>query len=117
MESVDAYLRKCVEIDGSDLHFKTDTGKAYIRVHGDLHEVESPEFSHEEFKKELFQVLSSHQVEKFHRDLELDFAHEIPGLSRFRGNVYQQRGHVQAAFRVIPYEIQSMEDLHLPAAC
>lgn len=117
MESVDYYLKRCVEIDGSDLHFKTDTGKAYIRVHGDLHEVEAVEFTHEEFKKALFQILTSHQVEKFHRDLELDFAYEIPALSRFRGNVYQQRGHVQAAFRVIPYEIQSMEDLHLPAAC
>jgi len=117
VESVDIYLRKCVEIDGSDLHFKVDTGKAYIRVHGDLHEVEWPEFTHEEFKKALFQILSSHQVEKFHRDLELDFAYEIPGISRFRGNVYQQRGNVQAAFRVIPYEIQSMDDLHLPAAC
>jgi len=117
VESVDVFLKKCVDIDGSDLHFKTDTGKAYIRVHGDLHEVDAPEFNHEEFKKALFTVLSSHQIEKFHRDLELDFAYEISGLSRFRGNVYQQRGNVQAAFRVIPYEIQSMEDLHLPAAC
>lgn len=117
MESVDTYLEQCVKIDGSDLHFKVDTGKAYIRVHGDLHEVEAPHFTHEEFKKEIFQILSNQQVEKFHRDLELDFAHEIPGVSRFRGNVYQQRGNIQAAFRVIPYEIQSMEDLHLPAAC
>ncbi len=117
MESVDFFLKRCISIDGSDVHFKTDTGRAYIRVHGDLHEVEAAPFSHEEFKKSLFQILSNHQVEKFTRDLELDFAYEIPGLSRFRGNVYQQRGNVQAAFRVIPYEIQSMEDLHLPAAC
>ena len=117
MESVDFFLGKCLAIDGSDLHFKTDTGRAYIRVHGDLHEVEAPEFTHDEFKRALFQILSAHQVEKFQRELELDFAYEIPGVSRFRGNVYQQRGNVQAAFRVIPYEIQSMEDLHLPPAC
>lgn len=117
MESVDFFLRRCVVIDGSDLHFKTDTGKAYIRVHGDLHEVEAPEFTHDEFKMALFQVLTKPQVEKFERDLELDFAYEVKGVSRFRGNVYQQRGHIQAAFRVIPYEIQSMSDLHLPPAC
>jgi twitching motility protein PilT len=117
VESVDFFLQKCLAIDGSDLHFKTDTGRAYIRVHGDLHEVEAPEFSHDEFKRALFHILSTHQVEKFQRELELDFAYEMPGVSRFRGNVYQQRGNVQAAFRVIPYEIQSMEDLHLPPAC
>ena len=117
MESVDFFLRRCVVIDGSDLHFKTDTGKAYIRVHGDLHEVEAPEFNHDEFRNALFHILSKSQIDKFERDLELDFAYEVKGVSRFRGNVYQQRGHIQAAFRVIPYEIQSMADLHLPPAC
>jgi len=117
VESIDFFLRRCVIIDGSDLHFKTDTGKAYIRVHGDLHEVEAPEFTHDEFRQALFAILNKGQVDKFERDLELDFAYEVKGVSRFRGNIYQQRGHVQAAFRVIPYDIQTMADLHLPPAC
>ena len=75
MESVDFFLRRCVVIDGSDLHFKTDTGKAYIRVHGDLHEVEAPEFNHDEFRNALFHILSKSQIDKFERDLELDFAY------------------------------------------
>jgi twitching motility protein PilT len=56
-------------------------------------------------------------VRKYKHDLELDFAVEVPELARFRGNCYQQRGQTQAAFRVIPYEILSMEALALPPAC
>ncbi len=117
MQPIDTFLLKCVEADGSDLHFKTDAGKAYLRVHGDLIEVEAPHFTNAEFREALFKILRPHQVDKFERDLELDFSFEIPGISRFRGNAYQQRGHVQAAFRVIPYQIQNMEDLHVPPAC
>lgn len=117
MQSIEFFLRKCVEINGSDLHFKTDSGKAYIRVNGDLHEVDAPGFTDEEFRASLYGMLKMNQIAKFERDLELDFAVEVVGVSRFRGNAYQQRGHMQAAFRVIPYEIQTMEDLRLPAAC
>lgn len=117
MQSIEEFLSKCVEADGSDLHFKTDTGKAYIRVHGELIEVDAPHFTDQEFRAALYRILRINQIAKFERDLELDFSFEITGLSRFRGNAYQQRGHVQAAFRVIPYQIMTMEDLHLPRAC
>ncbi len=117
MRPIEQFLTEVVERGGSDLHFKSDTGKAYIRIHGDLQEIESPEFSDSEFRAQMAKLLSPEQQEKFDRDLELDFATEIKGLSRFRGNLYQQRGHMQAAFRVIPYDISSMEDLQLPSAC
>ena len=107
-----------VDQRGSDLHFKTDTGKAYIRVHGDLHEVEDePHYTDLEFTNALYEVLKPEQVVRFIETQELDFALEIHGVSRFRGNAYKQRGHVQAAFRVIPYEIETMDQLNLPAAC
>jgi twitching motility protein PilT len=117
MQSVESFLTRCVEADGSDLHFKTDTGKAYVRVHGELLDLEAPHFTDEEFRAALYKILRPSQSSRFERDLELDFSFEIPGVSRFRGNAYQQRGHMQAAFRVIPYEIQTMEDLQLPPAC
>ncbi|MCE9559558.1 MAG: type IV pilus twitching motility protein PilT [Armatimonadetes bacterium] len=113
---MDALLRKCVDLGGSDLHLKTDTGRVYVRVNGDLEEVEYPHFSDKDFRDEMKLMLSEAQLKRFDEQLELDFALEIPGISRFRGNLYQQRGHAQAAFRVIPYEIQSMEDLQLPKA-
>ena len=102
---------------GSDMHFKTDTGKVYVRVNGDLQEADYPHFSDAEFREELKYLLRPEQLKKFDETWELDFAVEIPGLSRFRGNIYQQRGHAQAAFRVIPYQIQRMDDLQLPNAC
>lgn len=117
MESIDTFLKRCVEMRGSDLHFKADTGKAYVRVDGDLIELtDVPSFDADEFQTAFFDILRRDQIAHFEEELELDFAYEIKGVSRFRGNAYQQRGVVQGAFRVIPYEIQSMEELNLPLA-
>lgn len=117
LRRVEDYLRECVEVGGSDLHFKTDTGRAYIRVNGELIDVEGPTFTSDEFRSELYRILRPNQIQRFERVLELDFAYEVEGVSRFRGNAYQQRNNAQAAFRVIPYEILTMEDLSLPPAC
>ncbi|MEJ5169718.1 MAG: PilT/PilU family type 4a pilus ATPase, partial [Fimbriimonadales bacterium] len=118
MQSIDTLLRRCVEMRGSDLHFKADTGRVYVRVDGDLIQLDDvPVFDPEEFRAAFFDLLRRDQIARFEEELELDFAYEIPGVSRFRGNAYQQRSVVQAAFRVIPYEIQTMEDLQLPEAC
>ncbi|MFY9233312.1 MAG: type IV pilus twitching motility protein PilT [Fimbriimonadaceae bacterium] len=116
MRSVKEYLRICVEMSGSDLHFKCDTGKIYVRVFGDLQELDEPHYKAKEFEEALFSMFTPQQVERYHKDLDLDFALEIEGLARFRGNAYQQRSHTQAAFRVIPFDIQPMEELMLPPA-
>ncbi|MER3496328.1 MAG: type IV pili twitching motility protein PilT, partial [Armatimonadota bacterium] len=96
---------------------RRDGGHVYIRVHGDLDLVPTDPFHNREFRDRLFAMLRPEQVERFERELELDFATEVKGVARFRGNIYQQRGFTQAAFRVIPYELQTMEDLSLPPAC
>lgn len=117
MQQIDVLLRRCVEMNGSDLHLKTDTGKVYVRIYGDLHELEDvPPFTNEELRNALSSVISEAQIKRFDKELELDFAYEIEGLARFRGNMYQQRGFLQSVFRVIPLHIQSMEDLQLPQA-
>lgn len=118
MRRIERLLRLCVERGGSDLHFKTDTSQVYIRISGELiHLEEEPPFPLTEFQSELYALLKPSQIQRFEKDLELDFALEIADLSRFRGNAYQQKGHLQAVFRVIPYELQTMEDLQLPGAC
>jgi twitching motility protein PilT len=105
-------------MEGSDLHVKSDTGKCYVRVHGDLVLIEElPHYSDEDFMKAMRELLSPAQIKRFEDEQELDFALEIPEVSRFRGNMFQQRGHVQAVFRVIPFDISTMEDLQLPEAC
>jgi twitching motility protein PilT len=107
-------LEHVVRCGGSDLHLKTDTGKAYMRLYGDLIPLDVAPFRDEEFLGEIAKMIEKRFLDKFHRELELDFAYEIPGLARFRGNLYQQRHHMQAAFRVIPYRISTMEELQLP---
>ena len=118
MLQIEQLLKTTVEREGSDLHIKTDTGKVYIRVFGDLLMMEDvPSFTQDDFHEAMGRILNRHQLEKFEREMELDFAFEIPGIARFRGNMYQQRSHVQAAFRVIPLRISTMEELNLPEAC
>ncbi len=115
---IDELLRRCVAMDGSDLHIKTDTGKVYVRVYGELYPLEDvPHFNDDDFRAAIYDLLRPEQIARFDRDLELDFALEIPDVARFRGNMFQQREHAQAVFRVIPFTIQSMEELNLPPAC
>lgn len=117
-ERIERLLRRTVEMDGSDLHFKTDTGKIYVRVYGELVWLEDePPFLSKDFENALFQMFSQDQIDRYFKEHDLDFATEVMGVARFRGNVYQQRSCTQAAFRVIPYTVRSMEELELPAAC
>ena len=105
-------------MDGSDLHVKTETGKVYVRVYGELIPLDDvPHFSDAMFREAMAEMLRPEQLAKFDRDLELDFSLEIPEVSRFRGNMFQQKEHAQAVFRVIPFEIRTMEELQLPIAC
>lgn len=116
MVTIDQLLYTTVHHMGSDLHIKAD-GPPLVRIHGDLVQLEMDPLSPEETKALSLSVLSETQRARFDEELELDFAYEIPGLARFRGNVYQQKGAVQSAFRVIPLRIQTMEELFLPSVC
>jgi twitching motility protein PilT len=114
--TVDQLLTTTVQMEGSDLHIKADS-PPLVRVHGDLLPLELPPLSMEEAKELAYSVLSPQQVARFEEDLEFDFGYEIPGLARFRGNLFQQRGAVGEVFRVIPLRIQTMEELNLPPVC
>ena len=67
-----------------------------------------------ELQRILYGAITQVQRERFERDLELDFSYSLPGRARFRGNLYRQRDAVGAAFRLIPFEIKSLESLGLP---
>jgi len=114
--TVDQLLYTTVHHGGSDLHIKAES-PPLIRLHGELIQLELDAFTPEESRALSLSVLSPNQRARFEEELELDFAYEIPGLARFRGNVYQQRNAVQSCFRVIPLEIQTIEDLNLPPVC
>lgn len=116
MVTIDQLLYTTVHHQGSDLHIKSDS-PPLIRIHGDLIQLELDPFTEEQSRVLSLSVLSPTQRARFEEELELDFAYEIPGLARFRGNIYQQRGAVQSVFRVIPLHIQTMQELNLPPVC
>ncbi|HSV73384.1 MAG TPA: type IV pilus twitching motility protein PilT [Chthonomonadales bacterium] len=116
MVTVDQLLYTTVHHQASDLHIKAES-PPLIRIFGDLVQLDLEPFTPDQTRWLAYSVLSEVQRARFEEELELDFAYEIPGLARFRGNVYAQRGAVGVAFRVIPLHIQTMEDLNLPAVC
>ena len=104
-----------VEQGGSDLHITTNT-PPQIRVDGNLRPLNVPPMNPTETKQIAYSILTDIQKHRLEEDLELDFSFGIKGLSRFRANVFHQRGAVAAVFRTIPYEIKTFRDLGLPSA-
>ena len=115
--SIDELLRLTVERDGSDLHLKAGS-RPLIRIYGELMPVEEIDpLTAEQVHDLAHSIMSDFQRERFENDWELDMAHVIEGVARFRVNVFIQRGQVGMVFRVIPIRIQSMEELALPPVC
>jgi twitching motility protein PilT len=112
--SLSDLLKKLIEMGGSDLHLTTNT-PPQVRVDGHLRPVEGVRtLSSADTKSLAYSVLTDAQKHRFEEALELDFSFGVRGLSRFRANLFNQRGAVGAVFRAIPYEIKSFDDLGLP---
>jgi twitching motility protein PilT len=107
-------LKRMTEMRGSDLHI-TLNSPPQIRVDGHMHPLTEFEAMNAADTKSLaYSVLTDAQKHRFEEDLELDFSFGVKGLSRFRANLFNQKGAVAAVFRAIPYEIRTFEQLGLP---
>lgn len=106
-------LKILVEANGSDLHVTTNT-PPQIRVDGKMTPLDFPPLNQVETKQLCYSVLTDAQKHKFEEENELDLSFGVKGLSRFRGNIFIQRGAVAGVFRVIPYKILTFEELNLP---
>ena len=106
-------LKTTVEMSGSDLHISTDT-PPQVRVHGHLHRLPLTDLTPSETKQLVYSVLTDAQKKIFEETKELDFSFGIKGLSRFRCNVFNQRGAVGAVYRLIPEKIRAFSELGLP---
>ena len=107
-------LAALLEQEGSDLHLTAGV-QPMVRVHGDLERLtEFPILTPRALQGMIYAILPQKQREKFEQELELDISYALPGKARFRVNVYFQRDSIGAAFRLIPYEIKSLDDLALP---
>jgi twitching motility protein PilT len=112
--TLNAMLKSMVEQGGSDLHITTNS-PPQIRVDGHLRALNVPPLTATDTKQVAYSILTDIQKHRLEEDLELDFSFGIKGLSRFRANVFHQRGAVAAVFRTIPYEILTFNQLKLPA--
>src|SRR5262245_4526563 len=113
--SVQDFLNRLLELDGSDLHL-TAGAPPTVRVHGDLMRLdEYPLLDPETLRQLIYAILPQRHRERFEQELELDTSYSLPGKARFRVNVYMQRDAIGAALRLIPYEIRSLEQLGMPA--
>jgi twitching motility protein PilT len=114
--AIEAYLSYLVEVGASDLHL-SPCETPMLRLHGEMIRVPgAKECSAEEAARLIFQLMQPRYKQEFEEGSDTDFAHEIPGVARFRCNVFAERKGPGAVFRVIPSKIPSAEDLGLSKA-
>jgi twitching motility protein PilT len=106
-------LQKMVQENASDLHFKVGRPPT-MRVDGELKQIEVPPLKPEDLRSVGDQILPPKQRREFETDKEADFAIGVPGIGRFRVNMYQQRGSIAYAFRAIAFQAMTIKELNLP---
>ncbi|MGH2723132.1 MAG: type IV pilus twitching motility protein PilT [Actinomycetota bacterium] len=112
--SIAEFLQTVVDRKASDLHI-TAGSSPVIRVNGALRRLEDfPALTPDHLQRLVYSILTQKQRERLEQELELDISYALPGQARFRVNVYFQRESLGAAFRLIPDEIKSIEQLRLP---
>ncbi len=107
-------LKAMVEQGASDLHLTTGT-PPQLRIDGALVPLRLPPLGPVETKQLCYSVLTDAQKMRFEEDQELDFSFGVRNLSRFRANLFMQRGAVGGAFRTIPFKISTCHELGLPS--
>ncbi len=113
MANIYDLLKTMIEKGASDLHITT-ASPPRLRIDGKLVPLDNPPLTPVETKALCYSILTDSQKHKFEEHSELDLSFGVKGLSRFRGNIFMQRGAVAGAFRTIPFEIRTFVDLGLP---
>jgi len=113
MISIHDLLSMMYEKGASDLHITTGVPPT-IRVDGRLLPMPAEPLMPQDTKRLCYSILTEAQKQRFEEDWELDLSFGVKGLSRFRANIYMQRGAVAGAFRTIPFKIRDFDDLGLP---
>ena len=108
-------LTRMVEVRASDVHLTPGFPPA-IRVRGRISAMDDyPALTPQQTREVVYSILNNDQRTRFENEQQLDFAYMIPDVARFRVNCYFQRGAISAAFRHIPQEIKTNEELQLPS--
>jgi twitching motility protein PilT len=114
LASLHDFLKEMVERGASDLHI-TPGVPPMIRTRGELVPLDYPPLKPQDTRQLCYSVLTDAQKHRFEENLELDLSFGVRGLSRFRANIFMQRGALAGAFRLIPYQIRTFQELGLPS--
>ena len=110
---LDELLKFMTKMEASDLHIKP-MRPPLLRVKGKLIPIKTDPLPPPTIQEMLTKILKPKQIEKLEQTMACDLGYGVPGVARFRGNIYMQRGTYSAVFRRVPYQILSLTDLELP---
>src|SRR5262252_8480975 len=113
MARLDDLLRQMKEQGASDLHL-TSGSAPYMRIHGDMVKLNYKNVTAETCQSLIFEILNDKQKDMFTQDWDLDLSYPLPGVGRFRVNVFMQRHGISGVFRLIPEDIKTIRELDLP---
>lgn len=111
--AIDELLRDLVSRGASDLHLKAGQ-PPIMRIRGELVRMNYTPFTLEQHTNILLEMLNDDRRKRLEEVKEIDLSYYVPGLSRFRVNMFWQRGHLGAVLRVIPFEIKTIDELGIP---
>src|SRR3954469_15148033 len=109
MAKIDAFFNLMFEQNASDLHLSTGN-PPILRIRGELQRVDFPPLENDALKSMLYEITPEYKVKVFEETGDIDFGYEIPNVSRFRANFFNQKYGIAAVFRQIPSKVLSFED-------
>src|SRR5436853_460864 len=109
MAKIDAFFNLMFEQNASDLHLATGN-PPILRIRGELQRVDFPPLENDSLKAMLYEIAPEYKIKLFEETGDVDFGYEIPNVSRFRANFFNQKNGVGAVFRQIPSKVRSFED-------
>ncbi len=112
--SIHSLLKGLVKHKASDLHVKVGRPPLY-RINGKLLPAKLPALTGEDVKRLAYSTMTQKQIKDFEEGLQIDFGYLVPGLARFRANVFMQKGTLAFVIRVVPLEVPVLTSLGLPS--
>lgn len=113
MAKIDAFFKLMNDQGASDLHLAAGQQPA-LRIRGEIERVKYKPLTNDDLRSMVYEITPEDKIKVFEETGDIDFGYEIPGLARYRANMFMQRNGVGAVFRQIPTNIMTVDQLGLP---